>query len=184
MDTGIIPMRYARALYAFAKDTKSEEILYNEMGALTASYRHFPEFRTVLDNPVLGNAEKLLLLKSAVGENPSKEYIRFVELVLHHRRENYLQSMALMYIDLYRKEKKIIVGSLTTAVSITPETEAKMKKLLMTDKEGTLEFTTSVDPNLLGGFIFYYDTYRLDASLTTQLKRVKTQLLEKNRKTV
>lgn len=184
MDTGIIPMRYARALYAFAKDTKSEEILYKEMGALTASYRHFPEFRTVLDNPVLGSVEKLLLLKSAVGENPSKEYVRFVDLVLHHRRENYLQSMALMYIDLYRKEKKIIVGSLTTAVSITPETEERMKKLLMAGKEGTLEFTTSVDPNLLGGFIFYYDTYRLDASLTTQLKRVKTQLLEKNRKTV
>lgn len=184
MDAGIISMRYAKALLAFAKDTKSEEALYREMTLLAACYRRFPDFRTVLDNPVMSSEEKLSLLKTAVGGKPGKEYIRFVELVLHHRREDHLQTMALLYIDLYRKKKQIIVGSLITAAPVTPDTKEKMKKMLMTGKEGTLEFSTEVDPEILGGFIFDYDTYRLDASVATQLKRVKTQLLEKNRKTV
>jgi len=56
--------------------------------------------------------------------------------------------------------------------------------MLMKDKEGTLEFKTAVDPEILGGFIFGIDTYRLDASVATQLKRVKTQFMDKNRKSI
>ena len=54
----------------------------------------------------------------------------------------------------------------------------------MKDKKGTLEFKTSVDPEILGGFIFGLDTYRLDASIATQLKRVKNQFMDKNRKSI
>lgn len=184
MDAGIISMRYAKALIAFAEDTKSEDTLYKEMTRVAACYRRFPEFRSILDNPIMNAEEKLSLLKSAAGGKPSEEYIRFVKLIVDHKRENHLQTMALLYIDLYRKKKHIIVGSLITASPITPDTEEKMRKMLLTDKEGTLEFSTEVEPDILGGFIFDYDTYRLDASVATQLKRVKTQLLEKNRKTV
>lgn len=177
-------MRYAKALFAYAKDAKAEEVIYREMSALAECYRRFPELRTVFENPIMGSSAKLELLKNAVGGKPSEEYVRFMELVLHHKREGYLQTMPLVYIDLYRKEKHITVGSLTTAASLTPEMEEKMKAMLMAGKEGTLEFTTTVNPELLGGFVFDYDTYRLDASVATQLRRVKTQLLEKNRKTV
>ncbi len=183
MDAGIISMRYAKALLGYAEDTKSEDSLYAEMTLLAAAYRRFPDFRTVLDNPVLNEAEKTELLKSATGGKPSGEYLRFVQLVLRHKRENHLQTMALLFIDLYRKKKHIVVGSLTTATPVDQQTEERMRKVLLQDQEGTLEFSTHVDPEILGGFVFDYDTYRLDASIATQLKRIKNQLLEKNRKT-
>jgi len=73
---------------------------------------------------------------------------------------------------------------LVTASPLSAETEDRMKEMLMKDKEGTLEFKTAVDPEILGGFIFGIDTYRLDASVATQLKRVKTQFMDKNRKSI
>ncbi len=184
MNIGIIPKRYAKALYAYATDEKAEDMVYRCMLSLAACYRTFPNFRALLTNPAIGYPDKLQLLKNAGGKNPCIPYTRFIELILHHKRESLLQSIALTYIDLYRQEKHIVVGSLTTAVPLSKEAENKMKKKLLTDKEDTLEFTTSVDPDILGGFVFDYDTYRFDASVATQLKRVKNQLLEKNKKTV
>ncbi len=184
MNTGIIPMRYARALLAYAKGTGSQEMLYAQMKALVASFSQFGSLRSVLDNPIIGSEQKRELLKNAAGGNPCKEYLRFVDLVLEHKREKYLLSMALMYIDSYRKEQGIVTGSLITSVPVTAEVEERMKQRLLPEIGKKLEFKTSVDPDILGGFIFSYDTYRLDASVSTQLKRLKAQLLEKNKKTI
>lgn len=185
MDTGVISKRYAKALYAYASECKEEKAVYEEMKSLSACYRQVPGFRSSLGNPIMNRHGKLSLLKSAVGETPSTSYVRFIELVLSHRRENYLQTMALTYMDIYRKANHIVTGSLTTAVPISPEIEAAMREKLLPRKDkGTLEFSLHTDPSILGGFVFDYDTYRLDASLVSQLRNVKNQLLERNKKTV
>lgn len=184
MDTGIIAKRYAKALYAFAKEQKEADKVYDEMKALSACCQDVQEFRTSLTDPILDANTKLKLLQSAVGKTPTLTYQRFIKLVLEHRRENFLQLMALDYMDIWRKENHIVIGSLITAVPISPEVENAMRTKLLPKQNGTLEFSMRVDPAILGGFIFDYDTYRLDASLVSQLRKVKNQLLEKNKKTV
>ena len=108
----------------------------------------------------------------------------FVELVLRERREGYVQSMSLMYIDLYRKLKNITIGRLITAYPVDKETEERMKEIVHNRTHGEVDFETKVDPSIEGGFIFEVDTYRLDASVATQLRRVKRQFIEKNRRIV
>ena len=184
MNIGIIPMRYAKALFAFAQDKSMEEKVYAEMSMLSQSFAEHSSLKTILDNPVMKSKEKQKLICTAAGTQVSDVFVRFVDLVLLHKREKHLQSIALMYQDLYRKAKFISIGSLVTASPLSTETEASMKKMLMKDKKGTLEFKTSVDPDILGGFIFGLDTYRLDASIATQLKRVKNQFMDKNRKSI
>lgn len=184
MNIGIIPMRYAKALLAFAQDKGVEEKVFEEMAILAQSFAEHSSLKTVLDNPVLKSKDKHKLICTAAGTQVSDVFARFIELVLHHKREQHLQSIALMYQDLYRKIKHISIGSLVTATPLGAETEEQMRRMLMKDKKGTLEFKTSVDPEILGGFIFGIDTYRLDASVATQLKRVKTQFMDKNRKSI
>ncbi|MBR5928383.1 MAG: F0F1 ATP synthase subunit delta, partial [Prevotella sp.] len=41
---------------------------------------------------------------------------------------------------------------------------------------GTVEFESEVDPDIIGGFILEYDTYRMDASVKTKLNSILTQL--------
>ena len=87
-----------------------------------------------------------------------------------------MQFMANSYITLYRKQKNIIRGKLTTAVAVSEATELKMKKMVESKTKGTVEFETEVNPNIIGGFVLEYDTYRLDASVQNQLRQVLTQL--------
>ena len=42
--------------------------------------------------------------------------------------------------------------------------------------QGTVEFTTEVDPSIIGGFVLEYDTYRMDASVKTKLNRILSEL--------
>ena len=45
-------------------------------------------------------------------------------------------------------------------------------------------FEHRVDPSIIGGFIFEIDGLRLDASTAAQLKSVRRQFIEKNRRIV
>ena len=84
--------------------------------------------------------------------------------------------MAASYFTLYRKEKIIIRGKLITATEVAPETEQKMRQMVEQRTQGTVEFKTEVNPEIIGGFILEYDTYRMDASVKTKLTNILTQL--------
>lgn len=179
-------MRYAKALIEFAQEKGAEDKLYEEFVMLSHSFVKQPRLREALDTPILPTKDKLsVICTAAVGnQRASDEFVRFIRLVLQKRRESYLQFMALMYLDLYRKLKHIGVGRLTTAVPVNKATEERIRQSAGALLHAKMELTTVVDPNIEGGFIFDINDYRLDASIATQLKRVKQQFIEKNRRIV
>ena len=169
----MIPVRYAKALFEFATEKGCDGRVYGQMGKLAAAFVREPELRRVLDNPVLPESEKLKLVYAACGGDPGEVLERFAQLVLHNRRERFLQWIALMYREQYRKAHGISTGRLETAVPVTPDTERRLKEL-----------EASVKPDLIGGFVFEMNCERLDASVATQLRSIKRQFAEKNRRIV
>ena len=169
-------MRYARALIKSALGMKLEDQVYQEMQTLFQSYIDVPELRFTIDNPMLSKDKKLALLTTALGKNPSELSKKFLQLVMKEDRESTLQFMAASYITLYRKQKNIIRGKLITATAVDAQTEQKMRKMVEQRTKGTVEFKTEVNPDIIGGFILEYDTYRMDASVKTKLNDILTQL--------
>ncbi len=176
MDLGVISVRYARALLKSAVALKQEERVYQEMQVLSQSYLQVPALRLTIDNPMLTSDKKKGLLETACGGNVAEITGRFLQLVLKEGRESALQFMAQSYITLYRQQKNITRGKLTTAVAVLPETEAKMRAMVESKTHGTVEFNTEVDESILGGFILEYDTYRMDASVKSKLNNILVQL--------
>ena len=176
MDIGVISVRYARALLKSATEAKIEEQVYREMQTLAESYLRVPELRFTIDNPMLAKNKKEELLVTACGKKPSELTKRFVALVLQESRESNLQFMANSYITLYRKQKNLIRGKLITAAAVDPATEQKMKQMVESKTQGTVEFQTEVNPDLIGGFVLEYGTYRMDASVKSKLSNILKQL--------
>lgn len=187
MDVGVLSVRYAKALLEFAKEKGIEDTLYTVCKQVVVSFRKEQKLRTALDNPILTIEDKLKLIKAAAdpkGE-PCDEYVRFARLVLNHHREGYLEFISLMYLDLYRKYKHIGVAKLITALPVDASLEEKIRNVSQRKLHTTgMELETVVDPDIEGGFIFDVNDYRLDASVATQLKRIKQQFIEKNRRIV
>lgn len=176
MAVGVISVRYARALLKCAMELNLEDQVYQEMITLADQYNRVPQLRSTIDNPMLDKDKKQALLQAACGKNLSELTERFIHLVLHEGRDNVMQMMATSYITLYRKQKNIISGRLITATTVTPEVEQKMKQMVQSKSQGTVEFQTEVDPDIIGGFILEYDSYRMDASVQTKLDNILKEL--------
>ena len=176
MDIGVISVRYARALLKSAMDAGKEDKVYQEMLTLAKSYLDVPLLRHTIDNPMLSKDKKEALLLTACGERPSDLTKAFVSLVLKEDRENVAQFMANSYITLYRKQKNVIRGKFTTAARVSAETEQKMRRMVESKTNGTVEFETEVNPDIIGGFILEYDTYRMDASVKSKLNSILNTL--------
>ena len=149
MDIGTISSRYAKALFSLAKDKGQESRVYDDMKMLADSFSMEPELRGALSNPIVSVPEKVKLLTAAGGIEVCELYTRFINLVLAHKRETLLPFIAYIYIHLYRKEKKITRVRFDTAVA-----------------------------ELIGGFRLRIGNYRIDASYATQLRDIRTGLLE------
>jgi F-type H+-transporting ATPase subunit delta len=176
MDIGVISVRYARALLKSATDAKIEQQVYAEMQQIAKSYIEVPQLRSTIDNPMLSKDKKQALLLTAAGRKPSDLMKVFISLVLKEDRESVMQFIANSYVTLYRQQKNVIRGRLITAAAVSPETEQKMRQMVESKTNGTVEFESQVNPDIIGGFILEYDTYRMDASVKTKLNSILTKL--------
>ncbi len=182
MNTGKISARYAKALYKFAEESKHESDVYEAMKLVSASFSSVPQLREAMINPTISKQKKVNLLITAAGTQVCEEYKRFVDLVIEHKREDYFQSISLVYQDLYRKEKNIVISQLVTASPVSDAEIERMRKAVQSVSSGSVEFETSVDPDLIGGFVLNVETYQLDASIKGQLRSVRDSLLNNNSK--
>ena len=176
MDIGVISVRYARALLKSATDAGIEDAVYAEMQQLAKSYIEVPQLRFTIDNPMLSKDKKEQLLLTAVGKKPSDLSKAFIRLVLKEDRESVMQFIANSYVTLYRQQKNVIRGRLITAAAVSPATEQKMRRMVESKTNGTVEFESEVNPDIIGGFILEYDTYRMDASVKTKLNSILNAL--------
>ena len=176
MDIGVISVRYARALLKSATDAKIEVDVYKEMQTLAKTYAEVPQLRQTIDNPMLSKDSKQELLLTAVGQKPSELTKAFISLVLKEDRENVMQFIAHSYVTLYRRQKNVIRGRLITAAAVSPATEQKMRQMVESKTNGTVEFEAEVNPDIIGGFILEYDTYRMDASVKSKLNSILNTL--------
>ncbi len=96
MEVGVLSMRYAKAMIEYAQEKGVEDRLYNEFFILSHSFRTQPGLREALDNPVISMKDKLVLVCTAADGDgkSSREFIRFITLVLRNRREGYLQFIS------------------------------------------------------------------------------------------
>lgn len=185
MNSGAISRRYAKALFAYAKENHQEDVVYKQVKGLIRHFLRVPELRQAIENPVVDRKQKLALLEEASRRGVTCEELgRFLALVLREGREKFLLFMFYSYLDLYRSEKNIHRGKLITAVPLPAETRENLRALITRKLTGTIEFDIKVDPELLGGYVLLMEFHRVDASVASQLRGVKKQFIDKNRRIV
>ena len=178
MNTGHLSSRYATALLLHAKENNTLEVLHDEANMLTHMFSEMADIKLALDNPVLPNSEKRKLILNAAGGKTSKTMEQFADLLLKNRRESQIQNIMLKFIELYRSDKNIHYCKLTTASPLDKATEERLVKFITSQTGGTLEFNKIIDPDVLGGFSLEVDNKLWDATLETQLRKIKSTLID------
>jgi F-type H+-transporting ATPase subunit delta len=181
MNDGLIPQRYAKALYKFAIENVKSEVVYEEMKVVVSSFEANPDLLKVLANPYVSKDDKGNLLLAAAGDKREEAYENFVKLILENKRECDAYHCALAYRQIYRKENNISQVEVVTAAKLGDDELNKICNLVQESYKGkTLEFTYTINPDIIGGFIINVDSIRMDASISNEIEQLRLNLLSRN----
>lgn len=184
MNTGIIASRYADALLKYVGQTGDGEETFRQAEKLETAIHASREIKTVAESPLhISAAKKLEVMEAAVGESLTPSLRKFLTLVLKNGRSDSLIYILHYFTARYTEAKGISVGKLM--VSATSEKlETRLKEMLKELTGRELKLNVSVNPDLIGGFVFEIDDKRLDASISRQLAELRRQFIAKNERVV
>lgn len=179
MNQGLIPRRYAKALYKVDLEHGTAERSYRLMSTLVASFEANPELQATIANPFLETTQKVELIKIAAGStDDDPTFNDFLKLLVEKRRIDIVGLIARSYLEIYRKANNICLVEVVTASELPDDVMARIKALVEQNLDGaTMQFSTRIEPALVGGFVVNIDNDRLDASVSTQLKELRLKLL-------
>lgn len=156
MNEGLIPKRYAKALYKFACEKGADLGLYRLMGNLGRSFADNPALDSTVANPFVGDDEKIGLLKTAAAVSnasaSSKDakvaevYADFLKLLRDNKRLPMAAAIARAYCDIYRKENRIYRVTVVSAKPLDAPEQKRLLKLIETHLDGgKMEYTFSTN---------------------------------------
>lgn len=183
MDNGLIPHRYAKALYEFALERHDQAAVYEAMKAVIDNFEAVPGLQKAMANPFMPKEEKEKLVFEAAGSPAADKggdtLTDFVKLLAKNNRLDLVMWMAFAYRDIYRQENSIYLVTITSAMPLGEADRKRLEQLVMSKLNGgTAEIKYLVDPDIIGGFIITVDNERLDASVRNELNELRQNLMK------
>ena len=180
MDKGLIPRRYAKALYLSATERGQADKVYAMMQALEAAFAAEPRLSASLANPYVPDKDKTDLLTAAAGDGAADASVMvdFLKLLAQNHRLDMAREIALAYVAYYRHEHHIYIVKVASAAPLSDAVRNRLEQAIASQiGPGTLDFEYSVDPALIGGFTVSVDSQRLDASVAKQLDDLRRSMV-------
>ena len=180
MNDGLIPRRYAKALYKYAVENGDSAEIYELLKSISFRHAAIDQLKRAMLNPNVPDEEKGSLMLKLAGGKPGSSLDKFLLLCMRNNRSEYLQKISLAYVDLYREAHEIAHVVITTAV---PMPDAELNSIIAIVKKRlgakTLEIEKKIDPELIGGFTVDINGLVLDASVKRELNELRLQLQKK-----
>ncbi len=159
MNTGIIASRYAQALLLLTRESGRGEQVCNQI-------------RAILDSP-----------GDALPSSYEPDLEKLLALLKKNGRLDYLKFILRSFVEKYYESVGIGLATLTTAVP-APELGEKLCNLVYEATGFKVLLDSRTDPSIIGGFVFDVEDHVFDASVKSQLDKLRRDFIEKNTRIV
>ena len=167
---------YARALYAAAVEQDALASIIADIDKLRELIEQSEEFTQLIHSPVLSPQFKSETFQQLFADTMHPLTINFFKLLALKQRERYLIAIMDVFSEIVDEAAGRLVAKVTTAVPITSEQEERFIQQLSTYSGKQVRLETTTDAQIQGGFIVQLDDTVFDASVASQLQRLKQQL--------
>ncbi len=171
--------RYAQALLELAEESKSLKTVEKDVKTLKAIFANSDDLRRMAASPVFAIDDKIAAF-TAVAKKAKigKLTTQFIGTVVGNRRAAEMPSILASFEAMVARRKGTQVAKVTSAQKLTAAQLTSLKSNLKKSLGQTVDVETSVDPDLLGGFIVRIGSRLYDSSLKTKLENLKIALKE------
>lgn len=178
MDQSAIAVRYAKAFFSIAKEKNELDKLKTDIALVLEVCNTSADFVLLLESPVVKASKKMEFMRSVFKTELNELTLNFMLLITKNKRESHIPGICRNFLALSRKDQNIKSAILTTASEVSAASIRKIQDLLGKDLKASIELSTQVNPEIVGGMILRIDDTQYDASVATQLKKIKQSLLE------
>jgi ATP synthase F1 delta subunit len=166
---------YARALFEVAKEHDLLDEVRDELTAFAEAVHDDRGFAVFFFSPYFSTEEKKEGLKKAVTGAPPV-FMNFLEALIERHRMPVIFRIRDRYQDMWEDERDLLPVQVTSAVALDESTVASIGKRIGEQTERTVELTSKVDPDILGGIVLRVGNVILDASIRNRLEKLRKQV--------
>jgi F-type H+-transporting ATPase subunit delta len=171
-----VASRYAKSLLDLAVEKGQLEQVYNDMLYLQQVIKGSREFVSLMRSPVVKADVKIKAVNAVTTGKISDITIAFTTLLIQKTREAVLPEVITSFIQQYKAAKNIYQVKLTTATPVSDSVkEAIVAQVKKTSNMQNIELETSVNPDIIGGFVLQAGDKLIDASISYDLKNIARQ---------
>ncbi len=168
-------LRYAKALLNLAKEQGSDEEVNNNMKDIVATIANSDDLDAMLKSPIIKVTDKKKVLDALFGDKVNNISKGLFNLLAENKRMLMLSQVAKQYSIIYDYYKNMQVATVTTAVELTSELEAKIQKKIVEITGNSATINNIINPDILGGFILRVGDVQYDASISNQFNELRRE---------
>jgi ATP synthase F1 delta subunit len=168
---------YARALFEVAKDQDVLDEIHDELGQVAHAMHENRELAVFFFSPYFSTGEK----KEALGrtiEGAQPALTNFLEALIERHRMPVIFRIASRFDEMWDEERQLLPVQVTSAVELDERTIKEIGDQIGEQTGQTIELSSEVDPEILGGIVLRVGNSILDASIRNSLEQLRKQVAQ------
>ena len=166
---------YARSLFEVATERDKLDLVREQIGQFADALNDSRELQTFLFSPYFSTEEKKAALAKAVID--ADEIVdNFFALLLENHRMPAIFRVRREYDRLWEEANRLLPVEITSAVDLDPSVAERIGDEIGRQTGRTVELTSSVDPDVIGGIVVRVGNSIIDASIRTRLENLRKQV--------
>ena len=166
---------YARALFEVAQEHDKLDVVRDQVGQFADALDQSRDLQTFFFSPYFSTEEKKDGLDKAL-EGEDDVVRNFLAVLIENHRMPALFRIRRELDAMWREVNKLLPVQVTSAVELDEAVTRRIGEEIGRQTGRTVELSTKVDPDVLGGIVLRVGNSILDASIRTRLDRLRKQV--------
>jgi F-type H+-transporting ATPase subunit delta len=167
---------YARSLFEVATERDTLDVVREQLAEFAEALSDSHELQMFFFSPYFSTEEKQAGLRRAVTE-ADEQFVNFLSVLLENHRMPVIFRVRREYDRLWREANQLLAVQITSAVQLDPSVAERVGDEIGRQTGRTVELTSAVDPEILGGIVVRVGNSIIDASIRTRLDNLRKQVV-------
>jgi F-type H+-transporting ATPase subunit delta len=168
---------YGRSFFEVAREQGKLDLLRGQLGQLADALEQNRDLQLFFFSPYFSTKEKRESLGRLL-EGADEHLLSFLGLLIENHRMPVIFRIRREYERLWERENRLLPVVLTSAVPLDEQTTRSLGERIGERTGRTVELTTEVEPEILGGIVVRVGNSILDASIRNRLEQLRTQVAQ------
>ncbi len=166
---------YARSLFEVAQEQDALDEVHEQLGQFADELSESHDLQVFFFSPYFSSQEKKDGIEKVL-EDADENLVRFLELLAERHRLPALFRIRRVFDGMWAEEQNLLTVTVTSAVELDDDTTKSIGDRNEEETGRTVELSSRVDPDVLGGLVIQVGNMILDRSVRSRLERLRREV--------